>query len=78
MIGMFAGKKLILIAVAVLVVGLISFTTIRYIQSAEQDKVTIELQEKQVEKRKKIDRAVRNSPSTVNDSLQYLQRRQGD
>jgi len=48
---------------------------IRYIQGAEESKVTTEIQEKQIERRKKIDEAVRNSPDTVDDSLQYLRDR---
>ena len=48
---------------------------IRYIQGAEESKITTEIQEKQIERRKKIDEAVRNSPDTVDDSLQYLRDR---
>ena len=48
---------------------------IRYIQGAEESKITTEIQEKQIERRKKIDEAVRNSPDNVDDSLQYLRDR---
>jgi len=48
---------------------------VRYIQGAEESKITTEIQEKQIERRKKIDEAVRNSPDTVDDSLQYLRDR---
>jgi len=73
-----AGSKVTLVVVTALVVGLISFFTIRYIQQAERGKVTIELQDKQIERRKQVDEGVRNAPANVDDSLQYLRDRQGN
>jgi len=72
-----AGSKVTLVVVTVLVVGLISFFTIRYIQSAEEDKIIKEIQQEQIEKRKRIDEGVRSAPDTPTDSLQYLRDRQG-
>ena len=74
----FAGSKWMLIAAGVLVVGLISFFTIQYIQQAERDSVTTEIQEKQIQKRNRIDEAIRTAPTTVDSSMQYLIDRQGD
>lgn len=73
-----AGSKVTLVVVTALVAGLISFFTIRYIQQAERGKVTIELQDKQIERRKQVDEGVRTAPSNVDDSLQYLRDRQGN
>lgn len=72
-----AGSKVTLVVVTALVVGLISFFTIRYIQEAEKGKVTIELQEQQIERRQRVDEGVRTAPVDVDDSLQYLRDRQG-
>jgi len=71
-----AGSKVTLVAVTALVAGLISFFTIRYIQQAERDKVTIELQEQQMERRQRVDEGIRSAPVNVDDSLQYLRDRQ--
>lgn len=73
---MFAGKNLVILVVAALAVGSIIFGMVQYIQSAERDKVIIELQEKQKERRRKVDEAIRTAPTTVDDSLQYLNGRQ--
>lgn len=76
--SLFAGRKLTLVAVIALAVGLTSFFTIQYIQSAEEGKVSQEILNQQIEKRKEIDEAVSNSPVDANDGLQYLRDRQGD
>ena len=73
-----AGSKVTLVVVTALVVGLISFFTIRYIQEAERNKITTEIQDKQIERRKQIDEGVRSAPDSVTDGLQYLRERQGD
>jgi len=73
-----AGSKVTLVVVTALVVGLISFFTIRYIQEAERNKVTTEIQDKQIERRKQIDEGVRSAPDSASDSLRYLNDRQGD
>ena len=71
------GSKMGRIVLVALAAGLISFFTIRYIQEQERDKNTIEIQGNQIEKRKKIDKAIRDTDGTVDDSLQYLRERQG-
>ena len=73
-----AGSKTGRIVAVVLAAGLISYFTIQYIQSREEDRNIIELQGQQIEKRKKIDKAIRDDPGTVDDSLQYLRERQSD
>lgn len=76
MLRLLAGSKVTLVVVTALVVGLISFFTIRYIQSAEEDKIIREIQQEQIEKRKRIDEGVRSAPDTPTDSLRYLRDRQ--
>jgi len=77
MLRLLAGSKVTLVVVTALVVGLISFFTIRYIQSAEEDRIIKEIQQEQIEKRKRIDEGVRSAPDNASDSLQYLRDRQG-
>lgn len=65
------------IVVTALVAILTLYATIQYIQSAERDKITVEIQEETNEKREKIREAVRPNPrSTVADELRYLRDRQ--
>ena len=74
-----AGSKVVLIVVTALVACLISYFTIQYIQSAEKDKLQLELQELQNTKRKVIQDAIKNtpnySPDDATDSLQYFRDR---
>ena len=76
------GWKPILIVVGVLVVGLISYFTIQYIQESTQDKTTIEILEETNQRREGIRNEIRNSkPADRNDatdSLQYFKSRQGN
>jgi ABC-type microcin C transport system permease subunit YejB len=74
----FVGSKTGLVIVTALVVGLISFATIRYIQGAEQDKVITTIQEKQIERSKNVNENVRTAPVNVDDSLRYLNDRKGN
>jgi len=65
-------------AIAALALGviLISYFVIQSIREGERDKVTIEIQDKQIEKRTVIDRAVKEQKSkTVEESFDYLERR---
>lgn len=72
-----AGRKFLIPVLLALAVIWILFYVIQSIQERERDKNTIELQDKQIEKRTKIDRAVRNQQKKdVEDSLDYLRRRQ--
>lgn len=68
----FVGSKTGLVIVTALVVGLISFSMIQYIQRAEEDKVIKVLQEKQIERSNNVNENIRTAPDTVDDSLQYL------
>jgi hypothetical protein len=74
-----AGSKVILIVVTALVAGLISYFTIQYIQSAERDKIQLEMQELQNIKRKVIRDAIKATPNAnpndATDSLQYFRDR---
>lgn len=72
-----AGRKFLIPVLLALAVIWILFYVIQSTQERERDKNTIELQDKQIEKRTKIDRAVRNQQKKdVEDSLDYLRRRQ--
>lgn len=67
-----AGSKVGRIVALVLAVGLISFTTIRYIQSTEREKIELELRENELDTRESIDDAVRNSPTDPDAALEWL------
>lgn len=73
------GSKMGLIVVGVLVVGLISFAAIQYIQGRAEDKITIEILKEQNKKRKAIKDAVKDGtpadPGDATGSLQYLRDR---
>lgn len=69
------GLKWIAIAIVALVVGFTSWKTIQYFQQAEEGKITIQLQEKQIEKSKQISEAIKNAPSEVEEALDYLRNR---
>ena len=76
--NLIVGSKWAKYAVTALVVILISVSVIQYIQLAERDKLIVELQEKQIKKREKIDEAVKRSNTpTSDDALLYLRERQG-
>ena len=65
--------KTILIAIAVVIaLGGTVFGALRYVRTAERSEITIELQENQNERRKKINESLHLAPNNVNDSLQYL------
>lgn len=77
------GSRWTAIAAIVLAVGLISYFTIQYIQKGERDSITIELQEKTIEKRKEVRDAVNKGVGSTSrsddaaDSLRFLRDRQG-
>lgn len=60
----------------VLLVGLLSLAAIQYIRSAERDKIETENLQKQIEIRRNIDDAVINSPTSVDDAIEFLRGRQ--
>lgn len=66
------------IAIAVTVFGVIvgSFLLIRYIQNSGQANLKIEQLEQSIQTRGSIDEAIRNSPSSVDDAIRLLERRQ--
>lgn len=67
------GMKWAAIAAVVLVAGLTLFLVTQFIQEAERDKVTVEIQDKQIERRVTIDRGVEEQRSkTAEESLNYL------
>lgn len=74
------GLKWVGIAAVVLAVGLISVYVIRSTVSNTEDRIEKETIELQIEKRERIDDAVRNSPPArsgdASDSLQFLRDRQ--
>lgn len=76
MLGWIVGSPLNRLAVFVLVVGLLSIGAIQYIRWDERDKVNQQRLEDQVETRKRVDDAVRNSPDAVGDALDFLLDRQ--
>lgn len=75
-----AGNKWIGIAALVLVVGLISFFVIQYIQSAERETIQLETIKETNKKRERIRDAIDNRPTSddASDELQFLRDRQGD
>ena len=74
------GSKWVAIAALVLAVGLISLYVIRSTVSNTEDRIEKETLELQIEKRERIDDAVRSSPPArsgdATDSLLYLRDRQ--
>ena len=75
MMNLFAGSRLIILAAIVLVVISTSFSVIQYIQGREKDRILLEIQNTQVDKRKQIDEAIISAPRTATDSLLYLESR---
>lgn len=73
------GSKVIPHAIIALVVGLILFYVIQSTETTTEQRIEKQILETQIEKRKKIDDAVRKAPPNnsgdASDSLQYLRNR---
>lgn len=67
-------KPILMVGMATGVITLI-YIGVQTIKKGEIDRITIELQDKTTEKRRKINEAISTSPSNVDDSLQYLKSR---
>lgn len=70
------GSSLGRLVATVSLVGLILFGTIQYIRWDERDKLQKDQLQQQIETRKRVDDAVRNSPSDVDDAIEFLRDRQ--
>lgn len=76
MLGWIVGSPLGRLVAVVFLAGLLSIGVIQYIRLDERDKVKQEQLQNQVETRKRVDNAVRNSPDVVDDALEFLLDRQ--
>ena len=70
--GIFAGYRNIVLAVIVLAVIGIGYTTIRWLQDTGKQELKIEQLEESLETRRRIDEAVRTAPSDVDDADSLL------
>lgn len=70
------GSSLGRLVATVFLAGLILFATIQYIRWDERDKLQKDQLQQQIETRKRVDDAVRNSPSDVDDAIEFLRDRQ--
>lgn len=68
-------NKFVMILVILGVVAAIVLSGVIYIRSLERDRLLLELQEQQNERRNKVNEAIRTAPTNVDDSLQYLRDR---
>ena len=79
MMSLFAGSKWVVVVAIASVAILILLSAILYIQSAEEDKILIDIQDKQDTKREVIRDAIKDSPidrNDASDSLQFLNNRE--
>lgn len=70
------GSSLGRLVATVFLAGLILFGTTQYIRLDEKDKLQRDQLQQQIETRKRVDDAVRNSPSDVDDAIEFLRDRQ--
>lgn len=70
------GSSLGRLVATVFLAGLILFATTQYIRWDEKDKLQRDQLQQQIETRKRVDDAVRNSPSDVDDAIEFLRDRQ--